>query len=112
MERLWRDVWISVTQLYYKILHSLEEDGLLDLSDSLHVFCAHYVFLPRLERDLHTFSEGWDNHPIQSESGLAPNQLWIMGHMHNLSDDDEENMQVCFFSLALAKTQFDSLPRV
>ncbi|KAI7802455.1 uncharacterized protein LOC130563201 [Triplophysa rosa] len=93
IERLWRDVWVSVTQLYYEILHSLEEDGLLDLSDSLHVFCAHYVFLPRLERDLHTFSEGWDNHPLQSESGLTPYQLWIMGHMHNSSGDDEENSQ-------------------
>ncbi|XP_016407600.1 uncharacterized protein LOC107739874 isoform X2 [Sinocyclocheilus rhinocerous] len=77
IERLWRDVWLSVTQLYYEILHSLEEDGLLDLSDSLHLFCAHYVFLPRLKHDLHTFSEGWDNHPLQSENVLTPNQLWI-----------------------------------
>ncbi|XP_058642213.1 uncharacterized protein LOC131546568 [Onychostoma macrolepis] len=92
IERLWRDVWVSVTQLYYEILHSLEEDGLLDLSDSLHVFCAHYVFLPRLKRNLHTFSEGWDNHPLRSESGLTPNQMWIMGHMHN-SSGDEENFQ-------------------
>ncbi|XP_047667772.1 uncharacterized protein zgc:174680 isoform X2 [Tachysurus fulvidraco] len=93
IERLWRDIWLGVTHLYYEIHHSLEVDGMLDVSDSLHVFCAHYVFLPRLKRDLHTFSEGWDNHPLRSENGLTPNQMWIMGHMHNSSGDDEENFQ-------------------
>ncbi|XP_076864079.1 uncharacterized protein LOC143516417 [Brachyhypopomus gauderio] len=87
IERLWRDVWLSVTQLYYEVLHGLEEDGLLDLSDSLHMFCVHYVFLARLEHDLHIFTEGWDNHPLQSEGGLSPNQLWVLGHMQNSSGD-------------------------
>uniref|UniRef100_A0A672M9U9 Resolvase HTH domain-containing protein n=1 Tax=Sinocyclocheilus grahami TaxID=75366 RepID=A0A672M9U9_SINGR len=50
----------------------LEEGGLLDLSDSLHVFFAHYVL---------------------GQNGLTPNQLWIMGHMHHSSGDDEENFQ-------------------
>uniref|UniRef100_A0AAV2MIQ4 Integrase core domain-containing protein n=1 Tax=Knipowitschia caucasica TaxID=637954 RepID=A0AAV2MIQ4_KNICA len=65
IERLWRDVWTSVTQLYYDVLHTLEEDGFLDLSDSLHLFCALYVFLPRLANSLHTFTEAWDNHPFE-----------------------------------------------
>ncbi|XP_052424494.1 uncharacterized protein LOC127967816 isoform X2 [Carassius gibelio] len=90
IERLWRDVWTSVTHLYYEVLHSLEEDGLLDLSDAVHLFCAHYVFLPRLAETLHTFTEGWDNHPLRSEGGLTPNQLWVMGHMQNPCDADED----------------------
>ncbi|XP_052441439.1 uncharacterized protein LOC127981027 [Carassius gibelio] len=94
IERLWRDVWTSVTHLYYEVLHSLEEDGLLDLSDAVHLFCAHYVFLPRLAETLHTFTEGWDNHPLRSEGGLTPNQLWVMGHMQNPCDADED-LQVC-----------------
>lgn len=94
IERLWRDVWTSVTHLYYEVLHSLEEDGLLDLSDAVHLFCAHYVFLPRLTEALHTFTEGWDNHPLRSEGGLTPNQLWVMGHMQNPCDADED-LQVC-----------------
>lgn len=47
IERLWRDVWTGVTHIYYDVLHSLEEDGFLNISDSLHLFCAHYTFLPR-----------------------------------------------------------------
>ncbi|KAF1373869.1 hypothetical protein PFLUV_G00243410 [Perca fluviatilis] len=96
IERLWRDVWTCVTHLYYEVLHSLEEDGLLDLSDAVHLFCAHYVFLPRLAEALHTFTEGWDNHPLRSEGGLTPNQLWVMGHMQNPCDADEDvqNMEL------------------
>ncbi|XP_059404346.1 uncharacterized protein LOC132139758 [Carassius carassius] len=96
IERLWRDVWTSVTHLYYEVLHSLEEDGLLDLSDAVHLFCAHYVFLPRLAEALHTFTEGWDNHPLGSEGGLTPNQLWVMGHMQNPcnTDEDLQNMEL------------------
>ncbi|XP_076879404.1 uncharacterized protein LOC143527908 isoform X2 [Brachyhypopomus gauderio] len=106
IERLWRDVWLSVTQLYYEVLHGLEEDGLLDLSDSLHMFCVHYVFLARLEHDLQIFTEGWDNHPLQSEGGLSPNQLWVLGHMQNSSGDSEENLQ--FQNLELFGTDWES----
>lgn len=96
IERLWRDVWTSVTHLYYEVLHSLEEDGLLDLSDAVHLFCAHYVFLPHLTEALHTFTEGWDNHALRSEGGLTSNQLWVMGHMQNPCDADEDlqNMEL------------------
>ncbi|KAJ0055815.1 hypothetical protein NL108_013139, partial [Boleophthalmus pectinirostris] len=81
IERLWRDVWVSVTQLFYEVLHSLEEEGLLDLSNIIHLFCAHYVFLPRLADTLHTFVEAWDNHPLKTEGGPTPNQLLVLGHM-------------------------------
>uniref|UniRef100_A0A3P9C2H8 Integrase core domain-containing protein n=1 Tax=Maylandia zebra TaxID=106582 RepID=A0A3P9C2H8_9CICH len=63
VERLWRDVWIAVTSKYHDILHSLEEDGLLDISDVIHLFGVHYIFVPRLRADLVTFVGGWNNHP-------------------------------------------------
>ncbi|XP_039476601.1 uncharacterized protein LOC120443043 isoform X2 [Oreochromis aureus] len=52
VERLWRDVWIAVTSKYHDVLHSLEEDGLLDISDVIHLFDVHYIFVPRLEQIL------------------------------------------------------------
>lgn len=63
VERLWRDVWIAVTSKYHDVLHSLEEDGLLDISDVIHLFGVHYIFVPRLRADLVTFVGGWNNHP-------------------------------------------------
>lgn len=88
IERLWRDVWIAVTSKYYNVLHSLEEGGLLDVSDVVHLFGVHYIFVPRLQADLDTFPRGWHNHLLRSEGGLTPEQLWCMGHLQNLHEGE------------------------
>ncbi len=86
IERLWRDVWMAVSNVYYEVLHSLEDEGLLDPSDSIHLFCAQHVFLPRLQRDLNVFRVGWDNHPLRTEQNLSPQHLWTMGLLQNPVD--------------------------
>ncbi|XP_008401337.1 uncharacterized protein LOC103460806 isoform X2 [Poecilia reticulata] len=83
IERLWRDLWTAVTSIYYDVLHHLEEEGYLNISNETHLFCCHYVFLPRLQEDLHTFRSGWDNHPLRTESNMTPNQLWVLGRTHH-----------------------------
>lgn len=84
IERLWRDVWMTVTNVHYETLHSLEDEGLLEPSGSIHLFCAQCVFLPRLQRDLDVFRVGWDNHHLRTEQNLSPQQLWTMGLLQNL----------------------------
>lgn len=83
IERLWRDLWMSVTSTYYDLLHSLEEEGSLDPTNCLHLFSAHYVFMPRITSDLHTFINSWNNHPLRTEQNLTPNQLWDIGKALN-----------------------------
>uniref|UniRef100_A0A3P8SBA6 Integrase core domain-containing protein n=1 Tax=Amphiprion percula TaxID=161767 RepID=A0A3P8SBA6_AMPPE len=92
VERLWRDVWVAVTSKYHDILHTLEEDGLLDISDATLLFGVHYIFVPQLQADFDTFIEGWNNHSLQTEGGLTPEQLWCMGHLQDL--DEEERLEV------------------
>ncbi|XP_049434804.1 uncharacterized protein LOC125890278 isoform X3 [Epinephelus fuscoguttatus] len=89
IERLWRDVWCAVTSVYYSVLHSLEEDGFLELSNIAHLFSCHYAFLPRLQASLDTFSSGWDNHPLRTEGNLTPNQLWEMGSIQDAMEEPE-----------------------
>ncbi|XP_051979808.1 uncharacterized protein LOC127641079 [Xyrauchen texanus] len=89
IERLWRDVWCAVTSIYYSVLHSLEEDGLLDLSNIAHLFSCHYAFLPRLQASLDIFTSGWDNHPLRTEGNLTPNQLWEMGNIQHAMAEPE-----------------------
>ena len=79
VERLWRDVWNSVTSKYYNALHSLEEEGFIDLSNAIHLFCVQYVFVPRLRSDLQHFTDSWNNHPISTEANLTPQQMWNIG---------------------------------
>ncbi|XP_053184286.1 uncharacterized protein LOC128367698 [Scomber japonicus] len=95
IERLWRDVWLAVTSTYYDVLHSLEEEGLLDISNTLHIFLVHYVFLPRLHCDLHTFTDGWNHHPLRTEGNMTPQQLWQLGLLQNSTDeaDNVEDLQ-------------------
>ncbi|KAJ4938795.1 hypothetical protein JOQ06_028261 [Pogonophryne albipinna] len=89
IERLWRDVFMSVTGVFYNTLHSLEEQHLLDISNVLHIFCCHYVFLPRIQANLDVFSEAWANHPIRTEQNLTPNQLWQVGqHLNPVADPE------------------------
>lgn len=92
-ERLWRDVWIAVTSKYHDVLHSLEEEGLLDISDVVHLFGVHYIFVPRLRADLDVFIGGWNNHSLRTEGGLTPEQLWSMGHQQHI--DEGEALEVC-----------------
>jgi hypothetical protein len=51
----------------------------LDINNELNIFCLHYVFLPKINASLQSFKEAWNGHPMQSESGLSPEQLWIQG---------------------------------
>ncbi|XP_067233057.1 uncharacterized protein [Chanodichthys erythropterus] len=95
IERLWRDVWISVSSKYYNLLHSLEEDGLLDISCTDDIFCVHFAFLPRLKRDLEVFIEGWNHHPLRTERNRSPTQIWEIARMLNtaVDSDDPEAIQ-------------------
>lgn len=79
VERLWRDVWSAVTSKYYAVLHNLEEEGFIDLSDAVNLFCLGYVFIPRLEADLQNFIQTWNCHPLRTEGNLTPEQLWGIG---------------------------------
>ncbi|KAF3837696.1 hypothetical protein F7725_009464 [Dissostichus mawsoni] len=61
----------------HDVLHSLEEDGLLDISDVVHLFGVQYIFVPRLQADLDTFIQGWNNHPLRTEGGLTPDSCGV-----------------------------------
>lgn len=48
IERLWRDVFLSVVQLFYRLFNHLEQIGILDPLNPYHLFALHYVFAPVL----------------------------------------------------------------
>ena len=79
IERLWRDVFQGCTVLYYNLFYLMEEEGVLDPDNFIHLFCLHYVFLKRINCSLREFSNAWNRHPMESEHGLSPEQLWITG---------------------------------
>ena len=77
-------------------MHSLEEEGYLDLSNYIHIFCVGYVFLPRLRADLQHFTESWNNHPLSTVTNLTPHQLWQIGMLQTpVSEPDYAEVCVC-----------------
>ena len=45
IERLWKDVVMGCTSLFYHLFHHMEEAHMLNVYDEIHLYCLHYIFL-------------------------------------------------------------------
>lgn len=57
IERLWRDVFENCLHLYYNLLYTLEDGGVLDVENELHLVALRYVYVPRINKPCHP--SGW-----------------------------------------------------
>ena len=57
----------------------MESCSVLEPSNELHLFALHYVFLPRINRNLQMFQEAYNRAPSSTERGYSRTQLWIHG---------------------------------
>ena len=57
-------VFHVVTHIFYYTFQSMEEAGILERSNTLHLFALHFTFLPRINTALESFVEAWNLHPI------------------------------------------------
>ena len=71
IERLWRDVYRSVSSSYV-----CEYAGALNPQNDADLFALHYVFLPRINSSLAKFSSAWNNHPLSTENNLTSLQIY------------------------------------
>ena len=79
IERLWRDVFTGVLCHYRDLFYHLECNGVLNPDNDIHIFCLHYVFLPRLQARLQKWRHAWNCHRIRTANGHSPQQLWSIG---------------------------------
>ncbi len=79
IERLWRDVFHSCLVIFYRLFYGMEDEMLLNVENDWHIFCLHYVFIPRINIALTQFLEAWNNHPLSTMHNMSPVQLWIAG---------------------------------
>jgi len=42
-----------------------------------HIWALHYIYIPRLNRDLAMFCQQWNNHPLRTEHHQSPLQLFV-----------------------------------
>lgn len=79
IERFWRDLFRGCTVLYYNLFYLMEEEGVLDPDNMVHLYCLHYVYFRRINCSLREFARAWNGHPMETEHGLSPQQLWVVG---------------------------------
>ena len=79
VEHLWRDLHDCVMKLFYRLFYYLEELGLLDHNNDVHIYALHYVFIPRINHALAVFKDGWNNHGLRTAHNQSPNQLFVAG---------------------------------
>lgn len=79
IERLWGDLWRGFTNVYYDLFNFLESDGIVDIDNEMHMWALHYVYLPRINRDLNNFMDQWNNHGLRTERHATPLQLFVRG---------------------------------
>ena len=70
-----------VLRLYIPVLlfYYMENCGILDPADEVHLFALHYVYVPRLQRNLDLFTVGHNRGPLSTEHNASPEQLFIQG---------------------------------
>ena len=79
IERLWRDLQRCVIQLYYQLFYYLEQRGLLNPVNEVHLFALHFVYLSKINKSLEAFKNGWNMHGIRTENNKSPLQLFNAG---------------------------------
>lgn len=79
IERLWRDVHRSVTAKYAETFRCLENEGHLDPLNEVDTYCLHFVYEPRICKQLSDFQESWNMHSLSTEGNKSPYQLFFEG---------------------------------
>ncbi len=79
IERFWRDLFHGCTFLFYYLFYFMEDNGFLDINDEIDLFSLEYIYVPRINRHIRMFLDGYHSHPIRTEGNRLPYQLWIDG---------------------------------
>ena len=69
------------------LFYHMENCGILDPTNEVHMFALHHVFLPRINRNIQIFKEAYNRAPLSTERGCSPTQLWIRGMLDVRNSD-------------------------
>ncbi|XP_030217483.1 uncharacterized protein LOC115547416 [Gadus morhua] len=79
IERLWAELNRVVSYYFSDLFTFMENEGILDSLCDLHLFCLHYIYLPRVRRGVREFRSQWNNHGLSTQGSQTPLQLWHRG---------------------------------
>lgn len=87
IECLWLEVKKNIVSYYRNLFYFLEQNRFLDPLNECHLFSLHYIYVPRLNRELNEMSGSWNNHPIDTQGYRSPRHMWHFG-LHASANSD------------------------
>lgn len=113
IERLWRDVFEQVTDLFYTTFRRLEDEGWLNPDKEVDLFALHWSYMPQIQNHLQEFRSAWNSHSLRSEGNRTPLQLWsnnVREDSNQIDIDDEVREDLQGQQAGVHVPEFD-LPR-
>lgn len=86
IERFWAELNRVVSSHFSNLLTFMENEGILDSTDELYLFCLHYIFLPRVQRVAVGFGNQWNHRGLSMQGGQIPLHLWQKGVLNSGED--------------------------
>ena len=81
-----------VLSLFINLFLFMENIFILDRTNFIDIFCIHTIFLPRIQRVLDEFRDGWNHHPLSTAKNKTPYQLW-MERMMNKKLEEQRGLR-------------------
>ena len=85
VKRLWKDVFSGVLSYFYPLFYFMEDKGILDPLNDLHLSALHYVYLPQINSKLEWWRQAWSTHQLRTVNS-SPIRLWVSGQINNPID--------------------------
>ncbi|KAM9466269.1 uncharacterized protein Hap1MRO34_015383 [Clarias gariepinus] len=82
IERLWGELNRVVSAYFKDLFLFMENFGLLNSTDPLHIRALHHVYLPRINRSVDEFRNQWNHHSLRTMENRSPLQLWTTGMLN------------------------------
>lgn len=92
IERLWRDVYDGVLSYYYELFYFLEDQGLLDALNDIHLYALRYVYVDKINERLLMWRNAWSQHRIRTVKS-TPLRLFTAGMMNNAPSEPNSHLE-------------------
>lgn len=92
IERMWRDVFREVASLFYAEFYRMDDMGILNPEDPVHLCALSITYLPAINSKLASFQNAWNKHRIRTESNKTPEQLWLSGLLLKYHSHDNDTL--------------------
>ncbi|KAJ3516069.1 hypothetical protein NMY22_g14294 [Coprinellus aureogranulatus] len=85
IERLWRDVRKDSLERFRQLFLHMEDVGLLDPNNQLHLLALYIVFQPRIQKALDETRTSWNNHPIRTARNKTPVAIYQLSREYAIN---------------------------